>query len=501
MQLPHIVLDTLLDAMNIIKYIQSKRLRNSGAFPKKKKGQPPAIIIAKTSRSSSNSNCNNNNDSNIGHLEHKQQRPEEEEDGISCMTPVTGIPQDSPRRLLPRNHSHVIPDNVANNDNNDDDDDNSLLFQQKPLPINHACSANNSKPAAGIISLVGNHVDHIISTVTRSFSPTGADLYPPATAAAGRNNSSTIFFSGDDDDNDQLTVFENVDEEDGEFITSKVAVVSKKVNNSSLWNTRTNQQQVQHNDKSNNHQSINTTARAGINIAFNTAAATTNKRTKLNHVLRRSDSYLTRTTYFHRLVQSTFIAMDTNHSNTVSCDELYAGMLLMHLHMAIYVGASACKPASRDYVNEIFILLDVNNSGVLELEEFKSGMKILYSQVFTRIVVQWSLTLLIVPIISEWMIDCCNNNPYIHFLRDVDIFNTIHQSLFQAWTKLISYMPRHTISAYALHKISATVWKRLPLTLIMSIQTSLILPYLLSHVENLFLWTTDRIYTKRIKCE
>lgn len=478
--------------MNIIKYIQSKRLRNSGAFLKKEKGQHPAIIIAKTSRSSSNSNSNCKDNDNNGHLEHKQQHPEEEDDGISCMTPVTGIPQDSPRRIMHRKNSHLIPDNVANNDNNDDDDDNSLLFQQKPLLINHACSADNSKPATGIISLVGNHVDHIISTVTRSFSPTGAD-------AARRNNSSTIFFSDDDDDDDdQLTVFEIVDEVD------KVAVVPKKVNNSSLWNTRTNQQQqqqVQHNYKSNNHQSINTTARAGNNIAVNTAAATTNKRTKLNHVLRRSDSYLTRTTYFHRLVQSSFIAMDTNHSNTVSCDELYAGMLLVHLHMAIYVGASACKPASRDYVNEIFILLDVNNSGVLELEEFISGMKILYSMVFTRIVVQWSLTLLIVPIISEYMIDCCNNNPYIHFLRDVDIFNMIHQSLlFQVWTKLISYMPRHAMASDALHKISLTIWKRLPLTLIMSIQTSLILPYLLSLVENLFIWTTDRIiYTKRIK--
>jgi hypothetical protein len=494
--------------MNVIKYIQSKRLRNSGAFPKKKKGQPPVIIIAKTARSSFNSN---NNDYNENHQNHKQQHPEEEEeDGISCMTPVTGIPQDSPRRILQRNHSHVIPpDNVASNDNNDDDDDDhSLLFlqQQQPLLINNACNANNSKPATGIISLVGNHVDHIISTVARSLSPTGVDL-PPATTAAGRNNSSTIFFSEDDDDDDQLTVFENVVEEDVEFITSKVAVVPKKVNNnSSLWNTCTHQQQqqhVQHNDKSNNHQSINTTARAGNNIAVNTAAAaaTINKRTRLNHVLRRSDSYLTRTTYFHRLVQSTFITMDTNHSNTVSCDELYAGMLLVHLHMAIYVGASACKPASRDYVNEIFILLDVNNSGVLEFEEFISGMKILYSMVLTRIVVQWSLTLLIVPVLSEWMIDWCNNNTYIHFLRIVDIFNMIYQLLFQVWTKLISYIPpRHAMASDTLHKISATVWKRLPLTLIMSIQTSLILPYLLSHVENLFLWTTDRIYTKRIKC-
>ncbi len=52
------------------------------------------------------------------------------------------------------------------------------------------------------------------------------------------------------------------------------------------------------------------------------------------------------------------------------------------------------QPASGGYVSEIFHLLDVDDSGVLTREEFSSEVKILYSQVFTRMIVQWSLTLL-----------------------------------------------------------------------------------------------------------
>ena len=42
----------------------------------------------------------------------------------------------------------------------------------------------------------------------------------------------------------------------------------------------------------------------------------------------------------------------------------------------------------------MFRLLDADDSGTLSKEEFATVMKILYSQVLTRIVIQWSLTLM-----------------------------------------------------------------------------------------------------------
>ena len=45
-------------------------------------------------------------------------------------------------------------------------------------------------------------------------------------------------------------------------------------------------------------------------------------------------------------------------------------------------------------MTEIFMLLDADRSGTLTREEFGTVMRILYSQVFTRIVIQWTLTLM-----------------------------------------------------------------------------------------------------------
>lgn len=45
-------------------------------------------------------------------------------------------------------------------------------------------------------------------------------------------------------------------------------------------------------------------------------------------------------------------------------------------------------------MSEIFHLLKSDDDDTLNREEFAVVMKILYSQVFTRIVIQWTLTLM-----------------------------------------------------------------------------------------------------------
>ena len=52
------------------------------------------------------------------------------------------------------------------------------------------------------------------------------------------------------------------------------------------------------------------------------------------------------------------------------------------------------QPASKEYVTEIFHLLDTDDSGTLGKEEFAEVIKILFSQVFTRIVIHWCLALM-----------------------------------------------------------------------------------------------------------
>jgi len=56
-----------------------------------------------------------------------------------------------------------------------------------------------------------------------------------------------------------------------------------------------------------------------------------------------SKSWLTSTKFFESRVDSAFQTVDVDKSGDVTCEELYAGLLLIHLKMAIYVGAPACR--------------------------------------------------------------------------------------------------------------------------------------------------------------
>ena len=118
------------------------------------------------------------------------------------------------------------------------------------------------------------------------------------------------------------------------------------------------------------------------------------KTSRASKLLESKKSWLTSTEYFQKAIDTSFGMVDADKSGDVTLEELYAGLLLIHLKMAVYVGAPACRPASKEYVTEIFGLLDADDSGTLNKEEFATVVKILYSQVFTRIVIHWMLTLM-----------------------------------------------------------------------------------------------------------
>ena len=92
-----------------------------------------------------------------------------------------------------------------------------------------------------------------------------------------------------------------------------------------------------------------------------------------------------------------FKSLDIDNSKTLSPDELYAGVLLIHLELAKYFGAAACKPPSREQVNDLFWEFDGDDSETLDADEFCSLSVILLSNILGRIAFQVCMTLMLVP--------------------------------------------------------------------------------------------------------
>jgi hypothetical protein len=56
-----------------------------------------------------------------------------------------------------------------------------------------------------------------------------------------------------------------------------------------------------------------------------------------------SSNFVTRTAAFRRLTKWAFSKVDANSTGSVNKDELYAGVLLVHLRLARYTGSAACE--------------------------------------------------------------------------------------------------------------------------------------------------------------
>ena len=127
-----------------------------------------------------------------------------------------------------------------------------------------------------------------------------------------------------------------------------------------------------------------------------------NEKMKLSSVL--SSNLITRSKYFRSVAKRVFCDLDVDGSGTLDVDELYSGVLLVHLQLAKFAGSAACKPPSRARVQELFFDFDEDLSESLDVEEFISMCTLLMGQVLGRVIFQWVFTLLISPILGEGMV-------------------------------------------------------------------------------------------------
>jgi len=231
-----------------------------------------------------------------------------------------------------------------------------------------------------------------------------------------------------------------------------------------------------------------------ITAATSAAAEDTDpkkKSPKLKRLAKKSASILTKTTFFSNIVNSSFESVDVDKSGGVTLEELYSGLLLIHLKMAVYVGAPACRPASKKYVTEVFHIVDTDGSGTLDREEFALVMQILYSQVFTRIVIQWTLTLMLVPLTTKYILQYTTLFLLaVHEIwKDIDDdLDPLQRLLWNLWESWLYYSP------VALDEVGAVCWlvfckipwKSMPPIMLTVAQTSVALPWALNHVEDFF---------------
>ena len=127
--------------------------------------------------------------------------------------------------------------------------------------------------------------------------------------------------------------------------------------------------------------------------------------TKPAPVTIQGSSWLSRTAWFSKMADWAFQVVDADGSGEVDEKELYSGLLLIHLKLGCYAGPAACRPVDRQRVHDIFVKMDVDHSGALDRQEFHEVMTVLCSNVLTRVMVQWSMTLVIVPLVAQYILE------------------------------------------------------------------------------------------------
>lgn len=118
-------------------------------------------------------------------------------------------------------------------------------------------------------------------------------------------------------------------------------------------------------------------------------------------------------------------------------------------------------------------------------------MKILYSQVFTRIVLQWTLALMIIPVTTKHIIHYTTQFFLgVHeFWKDIDDdLDPLERMVSKVWEILLHYSPDalEKVGVMAWLIFSKIPWRSMPPIILTVAQTSVVLPFILNHVEDFF---------------
>lgn len=174
--------------------------------------------------------------------------------------------------------------------------------------------------------------------------------------------------------------------------------------------------------------------------------------------------------------------------------ELYTGLILIHLNLAAYVGPAACSPASKEYVDQMFDMLDKDRNGSLNKEEFTVLMSILCSQITTRVFIQLSMTILIVPFISEYFVDFMKDSYRVFWVilaqidEKEDMSEFVMKMMKYGWDGVLLLTPPilQTFISSVYDALSEGYMDGMPLTIMSCVLGCMIVPWILFKCDEFY---------------
>jgi hypothetical protein len=219
-------------------------------------------------------------------------------------------------------------------------------------------------------------------------------------------------------------------------------------------------------------------------------------------------SWLCRTKYFQKICHMAYEGIDSDQSGQIDEKELYAGLLLIHLQLGMYAGPAACRPLSRDQVHAIFIKMDNDGNGTLNETEFQQIMSVLFSNVLLRVIVQWTMTLMIVPWLAQFILNgIIYTISYITMIitnldEQSQLFNmielTIEGTTLYVYDHLLPNIIKSIFASiqYGISMVPTSVWKALPLTLLSTVLGIVVVPSCIFQIDTYFSKLADKYHSR-----
>jgi predicted PurR-regulated permease PerM len=155
-------------------------------------------------------------------------------------------------------------------------------------------------------------------------------------------------------------------------------------------------------------------------------------------------------------------------------------------------------------VRHIFKTYDVDNSGALDKMEFREVMMVLFGNVLLRVLVQWSMTLLIVPLVAQQALDgiywlWARGGQWIadHMEQYSDELSNIEvmwdETRDELWDKTpsIVHTTIHQIQTW-IKAVPDSIWNTIPLTLLSCILGIVFVPWMIFNIDDYFQRVADK---------